>query len=249
MHHKSLNDGEDLAYRLGYRRSFVAVFTSCTDPNAPNWQKTPTYVANSLTGYYLEYEKTFQSAAAMGARGKSGVVDVNGSMYPYSTILRPVNSLERLFASERVWFDGALFTAYDAMKNGSTYQNATNNTAIIAAINSTNYGAFNSSRWLNGGLNLTGVNYFRPGIVYNDGGTIIDMLSTQITVNGGNNAGDQSVGPDLPFCFDGGYELSDKLTSLTVYAGAAQYINGDVTKPLVRYPVKATLWFKLMGDT
>lgn len=237
----NLRDSSNIAWSLGYNRSFVAVFTSCTDPNAPFWDINATYVANSPTGYYTEYEKTFQSATDMGTRARSA------SNVPYSTCLRPVTNLAPLFASESVWFEKAKFSAYDAMKSGSTFQNAANNTAIINGITSATFGAWNSSRWLNGEVALTGVNYFRPGIFYNDGGTILDTLNTQVQINGANHQGDQSVGLDLPFCLEGGYALDSQVENLLVYAGAAQYINGDVNAPLVRYPVKCTLFFKLKG--
>lgn len=244
---RGMNDN-DLAWSLGYRRSFVAVFTSCTDPKGPNWDVNPTYVANDLTGYYIEYEKTFQSANAMGPRGQAPTTDgATGAGYPYTTALRPVTDLSDLFKSERVWFQSAKFSVLDALKSGSTYQDDANNIAIINSISDPNYGAWNSSRWLNGEIALSGVNYFRPGIFYNEGGKIVDMLKTAVLVNGKSNQGDQSVGPDLPFWVDGGYELDDQLNSLSVFAGAAQYVNGDTNKPLVRYPIKCTLWFKLKG--
>lgn len=236
-----MNLRDDIAWSLGYNRSFVAVFTSCTDPNAPFWNVNPTYVANSPVGYYIEYEKTFQSSTAMGTRARST------SNIPYSTCLRPVTNLAPLFASESVWFESAKFSVYDAMVSGSTYQNAANNTAIINGILSNTFSAWNSSRWRNGEIALTGVNYFRPGIFYNDGGTILDTLNTQVQINGTNHQGDQSVGPDLPFCIEGGYALDAQVENLLVYAGAAQYVNGDPAAPLVRYPIKATLVFRLKG--
>ena len=148
-------------------------------------------------------------------------------------MLRPVTDLSALFASESVWFDRAKFSVYDAMKSGSAYQNAANNTAIINSIGSATYGAWNSSRWLNGELNLTGVNFFRPAIFYNDGGTILDTQNTFVQVNGQNNLGDQSVGMDLPFCLEGGYALDSQVENLRVYAAAAQYVNGDVSAPQI----------------
>jgi hypothetical protein len=241
----------DIAYQLGYNRTYVAVFTSCTDPNAPYWNVNPTYVANSNLGYYIEYEKTFQSQTAPGGRAR-----YNGSAAianPYSTVLRPVTSLRPLLESESVWFDGAIYTAIDAMKSGSAYQNASNNTAIINSISSATYGAVSASRFQLGSIQLGGVNFFRPGIFYNNGGVIIDTSETEVKVNGANNQGDLSVGPDLPFCVTGGYELNGKLDNLYVYGGAAQNVyqitgSGDSSAPYVSFPIKCTLWFRLKGN-
>lgn len=229
----------DLAYSLGFTRSFPVVFVSNTDPQAPDFQMNPTYVPNTIDGYLTEFEKTGRSAAAMGTPSKTNPAPV------YSTFLLPTVELDELYNATEVWFDSADFIALDAKVAGSIYQDAQNYAAIIASISSTNYNAWQASRFRNGEVALAGVNYFRPIITINNI-PILDMTNTQVKMpTGANQVAHQSVGPSLPFCLPGGYPLG-KVNTISVAAGAAQYISDSASATkLVRYPILCTMNFRL----
>lgn len=240
---KDCLNNNDLAYSLGFTRSFPVVFVSNTDPNAPDFQVNPTYVPNTLDGYLIEFEKTGASASVMGRPSKSNVLPA------YSTYLLPVIELDELYNATEVWFDGADFIALDAKVAGSIYQDTDNYNAIINSISSTNYDAWQASRFRNGEVALAGVNFFRPIITIN-GIPILDMSNTQVkTANGANQIAHQTVGASLPFCLPGGYPVG-KINSVNVAAGAAQYISNSISaNKIVRYPIICTMNFRLKSNS
>lgn len=239
----SLKDcsNNDLAYSLGFTKSVPLVFVSNTDPNAPSFDTNPTYVPNTLDGYLLEFERTGRSAAVMGTPSTTNPPPA------YSTFLLPTVDMSEVFNATEVWFDGADFIALDAKVQGSIIQDAQNYAAIIASISSTDYDAWQASRFRNGVVALAGVNFFRP-IIQINGTSILDMSNTQVKINGANQVAHQSVGPSLPFCLPGGYPIG-QVNSITVAAGAAQYISDSAsTTKLVRYPIICTMNLRLKNN-
>ena len=222
------NDSE--FFRQKYPETVVALFMSTTETatDVTDTQRNA-HIADSFDGYLNELEKLGQASASPG--GTSKVAD------PYTSELRPITELKRIYTAQNVMLDTVEFFGYDVTLDGSTEQDAATLAAIYGS-RTANNDIIPQSYYKNTLLSLNWQpNGFRPAVLI-DGRPIIKGIDAS-AFGGGVNKGDLSIGLPLPYCLDYNRELG-QVQDIRVHAQLSQKVGGLYQ----RYPIlcKMTFW-------
>jgi len=187
----------------------------------------PNHVGNTTDGMWPEIERLGQAATDVG----SGVVQYStaGDGLPYSTRLRPVSDISRLYERQHVRMIWMVFHAYDTTVTGGTGQDSATLTAITDSLASAN-GSYMQSRFRNAVVSGWQPNWFRPKVLIDGRPILFGPLDTTTL---GSRLGDLSIGLTLPYCWRGDMRIGRINKGVAVYAQAAQRI--DLGAGVVRY--------------
>lgn len=221
------NDSE--YFRRKYPETVVALFMSTTETATDVTEaQRNAHITNSHDGYLSELEKLGQASTSPGGTAK--VTD------PYTSELRPVTDLSRIYGAADVMLDTVEFFAYDTTLDGSEEQDSDTLTAIHNSRTANDI--IPQSYYKNTLLSLNWQpNGFRPNVLI-DGRPIVKGIDASAFENG-NNSGDLSIGLPLPYCLDYNRELG-QVQDIKVHGQVSQKIG----EKYQRYPVlcKLTFW-------
>lgn len=217
------------------RRIVLTKWFSSTDTSRAG---EPTHIGNTTAGMWPEIERLGQAATDVG----SGTLQYSttGDGLAYSTRLRPISDISRLYERQHVRIIWMAFNAYDTTTTGGTGQDAATLTAISDSLASTNDG-YMQSRFRNSVLAGWQPNWFRPRILIDGRPVFFGPLDTTTL---GSRLGDLSIGLTLPYCWRGDMRIGRINKGIAVYAQAAQRIDlGGGVERYQRYPVDAEIAF------
>ncbi len=202
----------------------VAVWMSSAE-TAP--LQTDTYITNATDGYLTRFEALGQASAAPGSMSLTAD--------PYSTRLRPVTDLQRLYDAASVWLLSMRFEAFDVLAQDSAIQDAATLAALATSAGTDD--AYVQSPYRNSLACGWQPNWFRPRLRVN-GRDVLFPDASRSAFGAKSNSGDLSIGLSVPFSIKWDVWLG-KVTELEVFAQVVQ----KVASKYVRYPVRAEAHF------
>lgn len=234
----------------------VLKFFSTTDSQPPRaWD--PAYIPDTNVAYVNELEMLGQAVT-----GTNGLV-MEVSQYsvvgdvPYSSRLRPLSSLNKLFVKRCAHLVSMEFNAVEATTDPpGADQDAPTVQAILDSVDPSaatfsNARAYMQPRFRRSVMGGWQPNWFRP-VIRIDGKSIIFDALSQVAESisqspTGANRGDMSVGLLLPYCWKGDIRLGVIQQSIEVFAAAYQYI--DDTSMYQRYPIDCEMVIYLEDES
>ncbi len=175
-------------------------------------------ITNTNIGYLTEFEK-------LG----------NDTDSPELRNLRCIDNINEIFNTPNILLNKVELFCFDALKLGSTYQDAATNTAITNSRTATK--AYAQSAYINAVMPVMWQpNYVRPLILANNKPVFRGANSPNADYPIANN----SIGLILPTCLELNTELG-MLTDFTIATSCAQYISE--TNKFKNYPVMGIVEF------